>query len=171
MSIRLWLNEDDLSLATEAALLFHAPMLDPFVRRPLAWASAAPLLCALHCIATPLVVLTAPSFAPDPRAEAALLIGTAVVSVVASAVGVREHGGGAVLIPVLTGLLLWVFSLRGAFLPLPEGATTALASLLVAGGLLWNARRRHRAVCPECGCRNCAEETVAQPRTQLSQRP
>ncbi len=135
-------------------------MLNAVALRPLIWTSAAPLLCALHCVATPLVVLVAPSFAPDIRSEVAMLAGSAVLAAVASTIGIREHGSRVVLAPILVGLAIWALSLGGAFRPLPEAATTAMPSLLVAAGLLWNARLRHVAVCPGCGCRSCDNDAA-----------
>lgn len=123
-------------------------MISSTSRRTVAWATAVPLVCSLHCLATPLLVVLAPALALDPRIEAGMFAGVLVVAAVAAYLGVRAHRQLAVLGPIATGLAVW----GGSLLLLSSGGEilTALASVLVAAGLLWNARLRHRASCPAC---------------------
>lgn len=119
------------------------------LRRMEAWAAAAPLLCAVHCMAAPLVLALAPRFAPGEAAERAVLAGSILLAATAAALGRRVHGRWAPLLVVLAGALLW---LAGLVARLPEEPATIGASVLLAAGTLWSARLRHNATCPRCGC-------------------
>ncbi|HEX6041854.1 MAG TPA: hypothetical protein VFZ20_27675, partial [Longimicrobium sp.] len=59
------------------------------LRRMEAWAAAAPLLCAAHCLATPLVLALAPRFAPGEAAERAVLAGSILLAGAAAELGRR----------------------------------------------------------------------------------
>lgn len=127
-------------------------MISLALSRLAAWAPAAPLICAVHCVATPLLVSLLPALHAGEAAERWLFV--AVVPVAAATLW-RElpvHRRRAVLAPVAGGLALWAASLAGWLEPAPEGVTTTLGSLLVAAGMVWSARLRHRAACPACGC-------------------
>jgi MerC mercury resistance protein len=115
-----------------------------------AWAAAAPLLCAVHCLAAPLLVALAPALAPGEAAERAFMAASLVLAGVASALGWRAHRRLAPPVIVAAGALLWLAHLTPA--PIPEVAATAGASVLMAAGTLWGARLRHRARCHRCGC-------------------
>ena len=122
------------------------------LRHPAFWVGAAPLLCALHCLATPMVVLLAPTLAPMREAEAILLGICTVLSIGFAAEGVRRHGRYGIWLPIAAGLVLWTASLAGWLAPLPEAATTVVGSVATAAGLFRNATLRHRATCNRCGC-------------------
>lgn len=117
-----------------------------------AWAPAAPLLCALHCLATPLLVSLLPALHAGEAAEPWLF--SAALPLVGAALWseLRAHGQRRVLVPVVTGASLWTASLAGWLAPAPEAVTIVGGSLLVAAGMSWSARLRHRATCPSCGC-------------------
>ena len=127
-------------------------MISTSLRRPGAWAAALPLVCAAHCIAMPLVALFVPVLAVGSGVETGLMVASAALALWAARGGVRLHGRYAVWIPVLLGLGVWAASLAGWTRPLPEPVTTTLGSLLLAGGMVWNARLRHEAACRRCGC-------------------
>jgi hypothetical protein len=114
------------------------------------WATAAPLLCAVHCLATPLVVALAPRLAGSEEHERAAVGASLVLAVLTTALGMRAHGRGSPLALVGAGALLWAATLLA--LPVPEEAATLGATLLMAGGALRGARLRHRAACARCGC-------------------
>jgi hypothetical protein len=129
------------------------PMKSSVFRHPWGWTSLAPILCAIHCAAAPLLVLVLPAFAFTPAAEWSLLALTAGLAAFALFSGVRSHSEWRVLLPGAGGLLAWGASLSGIFLPFPEAASTAAASLFVAGGLLWNSRMHCRTLPVRCvGC-------------------
>lgn len=134
-----------------------------FFNRPWGWVTAAPLLCALHCAATPLLVLAVPAFSPWKTLEAGLLVVTAVLAATALTVGHRRHGRPGAAVVVVGGLILWALSLAHALAPVPEEVTTVTAALLVAAGLVWNSRRLCAAPDPPCACPACDQESEARP--------
>lgn len=146
-----------------------------FFRHPWGWATLAPLACAVHCMATPLLVLTVPSLAPGPEVEWALFGTAAVVGVIALGFGIRSHEDLRPSVPVALGLALWAASLLYLFYPLPEELTTVAATLIVAGGLGWNSRlhcaRRDRActVCAEA--ERAAMDTSTAPGAEVARAP
>jgi len=111
-----------------------------FFPHPWGWASAAPILCAIHCALTPIVVVLAPALALGETVEFALLFITIVLAVWALSRGLRQHGDIRPVFPITLGLVAWGASLLDFFQPVPEEATTILATLVVAAGLIWNAR-------------------------------
>ncbi|TVR52292.1 MAG: MerC domain-containing protein [Gemmatimonadales bacterium] len=134
-------------------------MFRQLVPHPWGWASLAPALCALHCASAPLLILLAPAVVENPAVEFGMLGVTVVVAVAALFLGVRRHGSPRPIVPVLVGILAWWASLSHVFHPVSEELTTALAAMVVAGGLIWNARL-HCTVADSCGsaCTSCEEE-------------
>ncbi|HEV2149386.1 MAG TPA: MerC domain-containing protein [Longimicrobiaceae bacterium] len=122
------------------------------LRRPALWTAALPVACAVHCVAMPLAALFVPVVGHATGVEAGIMLASAALAVATTVYGVRAHGRRAVWLPVLVGFAVWAASLAGWTEPLPEPATTVLGSLLVAGGLMRNARLRHAASCRSCGC-------------------
>ena len=138
----------------------------PFLNQPWGWTPLAPLLCAIHCVATPIMVAFVPALAPVEALEAWFLAGTAALVGLALVSGLRNHGEWKVAVPMALGLVAWAASVGHAFHPVPEPATSSVAALTVAGGLLWNARlhcvHNERSVARSCGCPGCGgEETKA----------
>jgi len=124
-----------------------------FFRHPWGWATVAPLACAVHCMVTPLLVLTVPNLAPGATVEWILLGITVVAGGAALGFGIRMHEDLRPAVPVALGLGLWTFSLLYLFRPIPEELTTVAATLIVAGGLFWNSRlhcARRERTCPVC---------------------
>lgn len=131
------------------------------------WATTAPLLCAIHCAATPLLVVVAPALSESFLLEIVLFGASLVLSVVSLGTGIRNHGRSIAWAPVALGLVAWAASLLEVFVPLaPESVTTLLASLTVAGGLLWNARFLSAEKRAGCHCTACDETTVERGRTR-----
>lgn len=122
-------------------------------QHPWGWATVAPLLCAVHCAATPILVVFAPSVVPGPTAEWTLLGVTIVIAAAALGSALRAHGQWHPFALIGAGLAVWTLSLAHAFHPIPEDLTTVLATLVVAGGLIWNSRLHCRIAavpCPAC---------------------
>jgi hypothetical protein len=121
-------------------------------RRGLDWATALPLLCAAHCVASPLVVIAVPALGWGHAAEPLVQAASALLAAGAAWSGIRTHGRLAVLLPMLAGMVLWaasaVLDLHGA----EEAAAGVTGGLLIAGGMLWSGRLRHDAACHHCGC-------------------
>lgn len=110
-----------------------------------------PLLCVVHCLATPLLVVVAPVLAVSESLEWAGLVLAAAVGVYAGVAGVRVHGRWLVWLPMLAGLGLWTMGLLGWVPGAPEWATTAVGAGALAAALIWEGRLRHRVECPACG--------------------
>lgn len=120
------------------------------LRDPHAWAIAAPLLCAVHCAATPLLVLFLPALALTHGQEAVLLGLSALVALVALVPGVRVHGRSEVFIPLALGVFVWGGALAHWLHPIPEPVASSAGALAIAGAIFWNARLRHRVSCDAC---------------------
>lgn len=137
------------------------------------WAAAAPLLCAAHCIAAPLLVALAPRLALAEAHERTLMGAALVLAAFTTLLGVRVHRRASPLLLVFAGALLW---LGASAVPVPEEAATVAASLLMAGGTLWSARLRHLVSCPRCACPASAagdgsRARLAESRTRGSEAP
>jgi len=123
------------------------------------WAAAAPVLCAAHCIATPLLVLLSPTFHMTPAVEYAVMGAAALLAIAFLAWGVAAHGRAVVWIPVIAGLVVWIGG-EATFGHSAGGLWLHVAgSILLAGGLIWNAFLRHEATCRDCGCPAHEEES------------
>lgn len=124
----------------------------PF-RHPWGWAAAAPVACAVHCAAMPVVALFAPTVAEGSGIEWALLGITLVFSAIALTFGIRTHGSLRPIAPIALGIAIWTASLLFANrLPAVE-FTTMASSILVASGLLWSSRMccvARESCCPAC---------------------
>jgi hypothetical protein len=120
--------------------------------QPGSWAAAAPLLCAAHCIALPVLVLVSPAFHLNPAIEYAVMAGAGMLAVLFLGWGVAAHGNRLVWLPAMVGLAVWI----GAEATLGHSHAGlwlhAVGSALLAGGLIWNAWLRHNAECGDCGC-------------------
>lgn len=121
-------------------------------RRGLDWAAALPLLCAAHCVASPLLVLAVPALGLGHEAEPLVQAASALLASVAAWNGIRAHGRLAVLLPMLAGGALWMISALLGLHGAAEAAAGVAGGLLLAGGMLWSGRLRHAAACHDCGC-------------------
>lgn len=113
------------------------------------WAPVAPALCALHCALSPLLALAIPA-AAGPGAERWGFAASAALAGVGLAAGLRTHRRPLPAALIVAGLVLWGVPLLGLALPVPETLTTAIGSLVAAGGMMWSARLAHRAECRVC---------------------
>lgn len=120
------------------------------LRDPQAWAMAAPILCAIHCAATPLLVLFLPSLALTHGQEAVLLAFSALVGIAALMPGVRLHGRMEVFVPLALGVFVWGGALAHWLHPIPEPVASSAGAMAIAGAIFWNARLRHRVSCDAC---------------------
>jgi hypothetical protein len=118
---------------------------------PGAWAAAAPALCAVHCLAAPLLVMVVPAAAVGSAAERLLWGATSILALGFLAWTVRAHRRGWAALPVVGGLALWGAGLFD-LVPASETATTVAGALLVSGGMMASAWLRHRRLCRDCGC-------------------
>lgn len=116
------------------------------------WAPAAPLLCAVHCVAAPLLVTLLPSLNLGEGLEWWLFAAVLPIAVGVLVAELRVHRHRRIPVVVAAGAALWAASLAGWLEPAPETVTTTLGSLIVAGAMVWSARLRHAATCRDCGC-------------------
>lgn len=111
-----------------------------------------PLTCAVHCLATPLLVAFVPVLALPPSIEWILLLLSMVVAAVALLRGRRFHRRAGVWVLAVAGAVIWLLSLLSAFEPIPEVLTSPPGGIMLGAGLLWNGRLIHRQACERCGC-------------------
>lgn len=118
-------------------------------------AACAAAWCGLHCALTPVLVAVAPALALSEGVERAVWVGTVLLGAVMLALG----PGGRNRVVMLTfagGAALWAASLAGWLEPLPEIATSAAGSLILAAAMVQSAR-----VCHASACAVCADEERA----------
>jgi hypothetical protein len=115
-------------------------------------AAAAPLLCAAHCIATPLLVLFVPMLVFPLAVEYAILVGTLTLATALLWRGFRIHGNRWVALPATLGALLWIGGELTGSHSTPVLILHAVGGILIAAALVWSARLRHEALCGGCGC-------------------
>ncbi len=105
--------------------------------------------CGVHCALTPLLVMAAPALALSEGVERIMWIGTVLLGGVMVALGPARRNR-AVLLTFVGGAVLWAASLTGRLEPLPETATSAAGSLILAGALLQGARVCRAGECSVC---------------------
>ena len=120
-------------------------------------AACAAAWCSLHCALTPFLVAVAPVLALAEGVERAVWAGTVAVGAVMLVLGPARKNA-VVVLTFGGGAALWAASLAGWLEPLPEAATSAGGSLILAGALLRSAR-----VCQAGACSVCADEERADP--------
>ena len=118
-------------------------------------AACAAAWCALHCALTPFLVAVAPALALTEGVERAIWAGTVLLGVVMLVLG-PACKNAAVILTFAGGSALWAASLAGWLEPLPEAATSAVGSLILAGALVQSAR-----ICQASACLECADEDLA----------
>jgi chromate transport protein ChrA len=121
------------------------------------WASWAPLVCAVHCLVAPVLVLVAPAFVHSGVIEGLVLTGAAVLAAVVVVAGTRIHGRKAPWALVATGVAIWCLVPLKLAMALPEPAVVVAGGLTMFGGMRWNARLKAVAEAGRCGCPACAE--------------
>ncbi len=105
--------------------------------------------CGVHCALTPMLVMAAPALALSEGVERIMWVGTVLVGGVMLALGPARRNR-AVLFTFVGGAALWAASLAGWLEPLPEIATSAGGSLVLAGALLRSARMCRAGECSVC---------------------
>lgn len=132
----------------------------PF-EHPWGWTSLAPILCAVHCMVTPVLIVSAPAFALGETIEWGLLGASVVLGGFAMASGLRTHESLLPALLALFGVLAWTGSLLYLYRPIPEEATTIAAALTVAGALVWNSRLHCASKAVHCSACAHGELVVA----------
>ena len=126
---------------------------------PRSWVPALPILCAVHCLVTPVVLAASPLLALGAGVEWSLLGLTVFLGALALATGLRAHGSRLPALLIVSGIAVWAGSLLGVPGSVPEDVTTPVSALVAATGLVWNARlSRHRV--PACDFATCESATT-----------
>ncbi len=121
-------------------------------RRVAGWSGILPAVCAVHCLAMPILASTLPFFAATHSWEVWLLATSALLAGVTLADAWRVHRRRAVWAVAALGFSVWIAALAGWLGPLPESLMSPLGGSLVAAALFWSGHLRHRAVCDSCAC-------------------
>ena len=116
------------------------------------WFGALPAICAVHCLAMPILASTLPFFAATHAWEAWLVAFSGLLAAVTLGTSWRAHGRWSVWTLASLGFAVWIAALAGWFGTLPESLMSPLGGLLVALSLFWNGHLRHQAVCGSCAC-------------------
>ena len=111
-----------------------------------------PLVCAIHCILTPLATPTLSVLGHNSGVEYGLLAAAFVMAMTAFGFALKHHRNALVWLMGLIGFLVWGVSLTGGFLSFSEAQGSTVGSVTVASTLLWNGHLRHKAICGECVC-------------------
>jgi hypothetical protein len=117
-------------------------------------ATIAPLVCAAHCAATPVLLVVAPWLTLPAALEAWLMAVAVAVAGAVLVAGMRHHGRRRVWLPAVAGAALWLAALTGAAPGAWEVAAGMGGGGAVAAGLLWSGRLAARR---RCGCGTCDE--------------
>jgi len=125
-------------------------MLSRYFDHPWGWTTLAPIACAAHCLATPVLAVSAPVLFSSPALEWGFLSATVLLAAAAFGSGIGTHGDIRPLLPLVVGIAVWSASLAGAFAPITEELTTMAASLTAAFGMLWNSRLHCASTRTEC---------------------
>ena len=120
--------------------------------RASSWFGVLPAVCAVHCLAMPILASTLPFFAATHSWEAGLLAVSALLAVITLATSWRLHGRWVVWVIASLGFAVWIAALAGWLAPLPESLMSPLGGVLVAGSLFWSGHLRHKVVCGACAC-------------------
>ena len=116
------------------------------------WSGVLPAICAVHCLAMPILASTLPFFAATHAWEVWLLGVSALLAATTLASSWRLHGRSAVWVVASLGFAVWVAALAGWMGPLRESLMSPVGGSLIAISLFWNGHLRHRAVCGFCAC-------------------
>ena len=116
------------------------------------WSGVLPAMCAVHCLAMPILAATLPFLAATHAWEAWLVALSALLAAITLAASWRLHGRRVVWAVAALGFAVWIAALAGWLGQLPESLMSPLGGLLVAISLFWNGHLRHQAVCGSCAC-------------------
>ena len=102
------------------------------------WFGALPAICAVHCLAMPILASTLPFFAATHAWEAWLVALSGLLAVFTLGISWRLHGRWSVWVLALVGFAVWIAALAGWLGTLPESLMSPVGGLLVAISLFWN---------------------------------
>ena len=111
-----------------------------------------PLVCAVHCMVTPVISPVLSVAGHNPGLEYGRLSVALLVAAISYGFGLKHHRNHLVWSLGLLGFLIWGMSLGDTPLPFSEAQGSTVGSVTVASTLLWNGHLRHKATCGECVC-------------------
>jgi hypothetical protein len=121
--------------------------------RWVAWGSAA---CAVHCAASPVLVVLLPFLAWGEVVERGVIL--ALIPLAAWLVwrGLRRHGQWGPVVPVAAGIMCWLIALPESHAGIHQAVTFGAGGAFTFGGLQWSHRLRR-----SCGCVSCEIEEIS----------
>lgn len=112
-----------------------------------------PAACAVHCLLTPVLAAGLPFIALGPTGEWIAFAVSTVIAGWAVRTTASVHGRKRVWLPTAAGAAVWLASLLGFLHVAGQWEWSAgIGGLLVASGVIWSSRLRHRRVCAKGGC-------------------
>jgi hypothetical protein len=114
------------------------------------WVGWATVVCAVHCVLSPVLVLALPVVALGEVVERAVLLALLPVSLWLLWRGVRRHHRVGPCVPMAAGLACWLIALAGAAHGLAQAVLVASGGAVVYVSLQWSTRMAAR-----CGCSSC----------------
>lgn len=127
------------------------------VARPSAFLTLAPALCAVHCLATPVLAAAAPVLGGHPVIEWSAF-GLSLLAAAFTFRHLHPYGGRVAPAAAAVGFLLWLLALTLVHRGAAHTPMLVAGSLTVAGAMLV-ALRAHAKV-SACGCHVCATESA-----------
>lgn len=115
----------------------------------------APLICAVHCAATPLLVALMPALELSHAVEQWLFVASVPLVGWSLLTGFRVHGDLRPALLTVVGLAMWGGLLAHLFVAATGEWPLVAAALVTVVGLVWNARRRHLFESNPCPCASC----------------
>jgi hypothetical protein len=117
------------------------------------WASA---ICAVHCLASPVLVLLLPLWSALEPVEHLVLAGLPLGTAWLLWLGIRRHGEWWPAAPVASGVAFWVVALWSPVEGVAHAGLVATGGLFAYLGLQWSGRLSRA-----CGCGACMVAAAA----------
>jgi hypothetical protein len=115
--------------------------------RWVAWGSAA---CAVHCAASPALVVLLPLLAWGEVVERGLILALMPLAAWVTWRGVRRHGQWGPVLPVTAGILCWLVALPEAHAGVQQAIIVGAGGAFTFGGVQWSQRLARPCECVSC---------------------
>jgi hypothetical protein len=111
------------------------------------WGSAA---CAVHCAASPALVMLLPLLAWGEVVERGLILALMPLAAWVMWRGVRRHGQWGPVLPVTAGIMCWLVALPEAHAGIQQALIIGAGGAFTFGGLQWSQRLTRPCECVSC---------------------
>jgi hypothetical protein len=114
------------------------------------WLTLGSAACAVHCVASPVLVVLLPLMAWGEVVERGALL--ALIPLAAWVVwrGLRRHGQWGPVLPVTAGIICWLVALPEADAGIHQALMVAAGGAFTYGGLQWSHRLTRSCDCVSC---------------------